>query len=358
MLIYDETHKDVTLEWVEEKNNNKLEPHILRRKPVLCQLDPVKKGIVIRVHFSGKKPAWIDRYIIGKNGRHYTVQEVRTKNGVGFTMTDKQANTLPCPFIKGMIEEWFESVDEKFYSFKDRLLENLAIVEKNLYHYSELFSDFGLYFKREEVEGKYGALWIDKNKLAPTEDWEGSLFDFERCIDSLLEIREYPIEEELLDDELVEEVLELPKPEELEETKEEILEELLEEPLEESIVELPVFEVQEEYLEDELLQEEAIENEIQELSTSEVLIDEEELVLMEEELSEVILPEVEQLTEVLSVQGNLSIEEIMEEVKVDEGNNTSPIEEITELTELPKKLKVADKSDSKEGIVVGQILLF
>lgn len=358
MLIYDETHKDVTLNWIEEKNN-KLESHTFQKKPVLCQLDPVREGFVIRVHFSGKKPAWIERYILGKNGRHYTVQEVRTKNGVGFTMTDKQANTLPCPFIKGMIEEWFESVDEKFYSYKDRLLENLAIVEKNLYHYSELFSDYGLYFKREEVEGKYGALSIDKNKLAPTEDWEGSLFDFERCIDSLLEIREYPIDEELLDDELVEEVLELPKPEELEETKEEILEELLEEPLEESIVELPVLEVQEEYLEDELLLEEAKENEIQELSNSEVLIDEEEQqVLMDEELTEVILPEVEQLTEVISTQGNLSMEEITEEVKVDEGNNTSPIEETTELTELPKKLKVADKSDSKEGIVVGQILLF
>ena len=281
MLIYDELHKDVTIDWVEEKKD-KLEPHTLRRKPILCQLDPRGDSKIIRVHFKGAKPPWIDRYIQTKEGSRFMVNEVRTQNGIGFTMTDRYADPLPCPFIKGMIEEWFEKMDEEYHSFKDRLLDNIEVVEKNLRHYSEIFTPFGLYFRKEEIEGIYGSMFIQKDQLVPTDDWEGSLYDFERCIDSLVEVREYPLEEELLEEELIAEVIELPAVEEL--IAEEIIEEEL---LDEVFIDFPVlkFDLPEEEMlhevtEEQLLGEELVEELLEEGHVEDLPI---ELVLPAEE---------------------------------------------------------------------------
>ncbi|MER2005826.1 MAG: hypothetical protein ABS939_00115 [Psychrobacillus sp.] len=370
MLIYDELHKDVTIEWVEEKKD-KLEPHTLRRKPILCQLNPMGNGRIIRVQFKGAKPPWIDRYIKTKEGKNFIVNEVRTINGVGFTMTDRYADALPCPFIKGMIEEWFEKIDVEYHSFKIKLLDNLEIVEKNLKHYSEVFTHFGLYFRKEEIEGNYGSMFIEKDQLVPTEDWGGSLFHFEQCIDSLVEVREYPFEEELMEEVLLEEILELPAVEEL--IAEEIIEEEL---LDETVIDFPVLEfdipeetfknelTEEQLLDEELLVEELLEEGQLEDLPNELVVPEEELLpeqMLEEELLSEEMLEEEQMNDLLEIEETLG-EDTLEEVDEISSLETLIVEEDEEkeievIVEQPS-LKIAEKSDSKEGVLVGQILLF
>lgn len=357
MIIYDETHKDVTIDWVEEKKD-KLDHHFLRREPVLCQLDPMREGKVLRVHFQGNKPAWIDRYIKSKEGKQYTVNDVRTQNGVGFTISDKDSKVLPCPFVKGMIEDWFGKIDVENHPFKEKLLDNLEIVEKNLRHYSELFHEFGLYFRMEEVNKKYGAMEIIEELLVPTDDWKGTLFDFERCVDSLVELREYPLEEEIIEEELIDEIIELPAADELVEEEllenDELLEEPLEEVLDETLLELPVLEV--DLLEGELLEEELLEGEILEESLSPVEVNQE--LQIEESLTEELDDVLEEHNDETSNSSEVIEQEAM--TVLTSPDSIPNEEEVVESDSTNDQIapKIAEKNDAKEGILVGQILLF
>lgn len=391
MLTYNNVHKDIKIEWLEDKKN-KGEPFILRRKVLFCQVDPLNDQRIIRAHLVGKKPSWIDRMILSKAGQKYSVTEVNTGNGEGFVIYETKSSNLTCPFIKGMIEEWFSEIDEQHHTYKERLITHLDIVEKNLKHYSEVFHEFGLIFKSEEIDGLYGSMILNGENLKPTDDWTGSLFQFERCIDSLVEIRDYPIEE-VIETEIIEEALELPLAEELDE--EPLAEETMNKEEEGTIVELPRLEdelisneLTEEPITDEIISQEIIETEIisnemimeelteepttnqnikEEVSESEI-IDE----LTEGPVTEQVIKEETEIKddEMVMVSDELTDEPINDKILDLETksieNTGDPNNKVDTQYDIPtekmveqqKEIKVAKKNDAKGGILAGQILLF
>lgn len=380
-MNWNATENELLIEWLEVKND-KTEYHSLKKSPLRLQLHPTTGG-VLRAYIKGARPAWVVRY--AKENK-YNTNETTTKEGKGWWIANwsqyrPKERPLLCPFIKGMIEEWFEKVHESCQADKENLLSNLDVVEINLLYHADKFTEYGLHFRAEEILLDGGALLVD-SELLPTHDDEGGFHisnwaSYTKVIKELLELRDIPdnIDVKARFDEVEEDsfVLELPLKSELvsSEDEEDFLVSDITIPTslgdvdEEFTAPLVVLEEEEEELELEL----ELPNDVMELESYEtepiIIIDEpheeveelvieltptcEEIIVVEENALEPLV-ELEDTQEELTVNMDVPIQSI----ETENTNATEPLQE--KVSEV--KLKVADKVSKKEGIVVGQTLLF
>lgn len=370
-MIWNATENELTIEWLEDKRE-RTEFHTLSRKPLRLQLHPTT-GQVLRAYIKGARPAWIVKYAKDKKIRTH---ETTTAEGKGWWIANWNNYThddrpLLCPFIKGMIEEWFEKLPSECEDDKERLLRNIEAVEINLmYHYKE-FEQWGLFFRPEEILMDGGALLVEP-RLRPSHDEEGEWDiskwpDYNKVIVELQELRDIP--EELLgkariDDEEEESfVLELPSeaPAIAVETEEELTFDEESSPvslmdsIEEDAVPLDFSEVGEQ----ELL---TLEDNAETLREIEV---EEELVLIAEEEMELSVTSEETFVVVQGLLNETNPEEsVSKELICESSEEETLMVNIPTITEphtqkaMPSTQKVAERRSKKEGIVVGQTLLF
>jgi len=251
-----------------------------------------------------------------------------------------------------MIEEWFEYLPESCQSDKKNILNHLEVVETNLLYHADEFKKWGLHFRPEDILLDGGAMLLEDN-LRPKElddvefqlaDWP----DYIKVVRELQELRDIPeaITIKARIEEFEEEpfVLELPQISDKEDLFEETNEVL-------------VFETEENF-------------EIQDESAEEY-----ELVVVLDEFEEHeefkfpnIQEEEEEEFELLdfSSEGqNASPEEVADANSASDSQLSKFVEE--ELTieavqpvieNLEKVLVISEKANKKEGIVIGQTLLF
>jgi len=352
MFIYDKEFHEVMIEW---KSGERKEPYFFRKKPITCQLHPKDEDVIMRAYFKGSMPVWIEKFAKQKG---YRTREVTGEYGKGFWISNIQQNNgiILCPFTKGAIDEWFEKLDEEFLPYKDKLMEYLDIVDVNLKYYSELYNEYGIYYRRESIIKENGMLYLQAN-LFPKRDQEGNPSvqnywdEFPEIIQKMTEPRIIP--EEALQANIIEEeenefVLDLNLEEAVssDESYKDIdaaiddeplinIDETgyINEPVVEAIIDEPVEEIQ-------LLEEEAI-------------IDEpaEEIQLLEEDS---IIDELAE--EIHLLEEETVIKEAVNEISIEEMSPLELLDSIEKESAGPPK--VAIKTRKKEGIIEGQFLLF
>ena len=196
----------VYIKYKRKLKGGKKQEEIFKKEPLRVQLHP-KMENVIRVHFKGKAPSWMKDFA---RENHFQFSEVNGRDGIGFSLTaSNEKKYIICPFVKGQIMEWFESIgDDSLEHFQEMLLDNLEIVEKNLKHYPEEFYQYGFYHRAEEINGEFSSLGLseelkDPDNLDEMEPKERE--NWESLINSLIMVRDYPIElnEDTADEEIV-----------------------------------------------------------------------------------------------------------------------------------------------------------
>jgi len=361
VIIWNEEYKTVSIEWLEDKGK-KSEPWGLRKTPLRLQLHPVSKE-VMRVHFKGAQPGWIKRFA---EKMKYKTREVSNKQGKGWWISNwygHQEKPLLSPFIKGMIQEWFEKVHESCQSDKDRLLKHLEIVEINLYYHADKFTQYGFHFRGEELLRDGGALYLEE-RLLPVETTEGefSIDDwptYTELIQELLEVRDIPETDEVLIrlEEVDEEDFVLVLPEMVVEEEKE--KDSTADDLEVELVEEKDLIV--------LKEEDDVFLELEESGEDFVFVESEEASKVEGEESSDLNGFFDEVSDEIETIEDSIEETIGESV---EENVDSEIIETTDVMEVvPEEreeiippvistLIVSEKSIKKEGIVAGQTLLF
>lgn len=336
MFIYDKEFHEVMIEW---KSGERKEPYFFRKKPITCQLHPKDEDVIMRAYFKGSMPVWIEKFAKQKG---YRTREVTGEYGKGFWISNIQQinGIILCPFTKGAIDEWFEKLDEEFLPYKDKLMEYLDIVDVNLKYYSELYNEYGIYYRRESIIKENGMLYLQAN-LFPKRDQEGNPSvqnywdEFPEIIQKMTEPRIIPdeaLQANIIEEEENEFVLDLT----IEETVSAVAQE---KEIEKTIDDEPL-----------IIIDETGENNG---SVEEAIIDEptEEIQLLEEET---VIDEPTE--EIHLLEEEIVIKEAMNEISIEE---ISPLELLDSIEkESAETPKVAIKARKKEGIIEGQFLLF
>lgn len=194
-MIWDSTKNQLLIEWTEKKAD-KEEHHFLKKSPLRLQLHPTN-GEVLRAYFKGARPSWISKF--AKEKRYKTHET--TTGGKGWWIANWSNYSLDerpliCPYIKGMIEEWFEKLPESCQIDKKNILNHFEVVETNLLYHAYEFKKWGLHFRPEDILLDGGAMLLEEN-LRPKElddveyrisDWP----DYIKVVRELQELRDIP----------------------------------------------------------------------------------------------------------------------------------------------------------------------
>lgn len=194
-MIWDSKKSQMTIEWIEKKGD-KDEYHNMKKSPLRLQFHP-KNGEVLRAHFKGVRPSWIIKY--AKEKKYQTHETTAGAKGWWIAnWSNYQSDECPliCPYIEGMIEEWFEKLPETCQADKKNLLNHLEVVEINLLYHAAEFNKWGLYFRPDDMLFEGGAMLLEDNLLPKlVEDTEFQVADwpdYMKVVRELQELRDIP----------------------------------------------------------------------------------------------------------------------------------------------------------------------
>ncbi|HCG4536146.1 TPA: hypothetical protein NJY08_004999 [Salmonella enterica subsp. enterica serovar Typhi str. AG3] len=322
MIVYEESTK---LAHVLYKYQYRGTRHTQRYEgePTLLQFHPRKPSEVVQIYFPGYAPEWINSFASKHQYRLITSEGEHT----GFALISNEHNSrvTTTPLFRAKVHDWFQNCHSSYSEFRDQLLNNAEVVEKNLIYYPEIFKELGLYYRSEEFEGKTGALdykdWCYGISLDQLQ--ENQLEGWNELVNQLILARNYPeMEEEVEFDSPVIEI---------ETTEEE----------EDNVT-----------MDDEVIYTSEIETE-QELEIDiEDLTSEDEIEINNQDFELEIVVEHEINEEVIEIECNGPIieSEVQEDTSACDTNSMELIEEAA--------VEIAEKTNKKEGIFEGQILLF
>ncbi|MBO0588157.1 MULTISPECIES: hypothetical protein [unclassified Sporosarcina] len=354
-MIWDSTKNQLLIEWIETKSD-KEEHHYLKKSPLRLQLHPTT-GEVLRAYFKGARPSWIIKFAKEKKFKTHET----TTGGKGWWIANwsnypSDERPLICPYIRGMIEEWFENLPESCQSDKKNILNHIEVVETNLLYHADEFKKWGLHFRPEDILLDGGAMLLEDN-LRPKElddvefklaDWP----DYIKVVRELQELRDIPESsdikariEDYEDEPFVLELPQTPAKEDLLEETDEVLVLKTEENFK-----IPV-ESTEEYDLDVVLEEfEEHEN----FNFMNVIEEQEEVELLDfssEGQKASLLGQEKEVAEANLCASDSRLSSITEE--------ELPVEAVQPVGKNHEKVLVVSKTaNKKEGIVIGQTLLF
>ncbi|MBQ0137970.1 MAG: hypothetical protein KBT36_01595 [Kurthia sp.] len=185
--------------------------HYFDSTPIFLQFHPEKTNDIFSVHFAEEAPAWIASYATSNNFSYF---ETEIKNEKGFALYANSSYYMSDGItIEQKINDWFSNCTEAHLQIKKDLLANSEIVDKNLRYYQTIFEEkYGMSVRPSEYDPKLFAIGFasvspkssitivettDEDKkesiIARREIWENLKTD-------LLMVREYPAEDEIVDD--------------------------------------------------------------------------------------------------------------------------------------------------------------
>jgi hypothetical protein len=364
--------KVVIIEWLEKRENKSPVSHRFSEKPIKLQLHPYpdEKDKVIRAHFKGERPGWIESYC---SKHFYRSQQVIIDGQVGWWISKWKGysqNPFSSPDIKGAVTQLAGQIPYEVDELRRKLLENLETVVTNLRFYPDDYQQYGLYFRQEELLHAGGCLLLEDGTIP--EKTEG--IDKEEYRDA--------IEASKLPD-LIWELTEPRAIPELNEEEDESTMSLSDEEVDENfVIDLDPLEEEDEQ-EIEFTQEDAEAEEITPLDEIEKDFEDETIIILEEDEEEQEETETILLIEEESLDVDKSEEtEKEQEHKQDEKGNSTEGEKYDETNDVNQTLtldqvsqevdekpkeekiasskgeKVAKKADKKNKIVEGQFFLF
>ncbi|MED4400253.1 hypothetical protein [Metabacillus fastidiosus] len=406
--IYDQTKKHLTIEWMESKKNESPSHRFFSKKPIKLQMHPKLADKLIRAYFKGAMPSWIKRYAETHN---FEVKQVKHEGKDGWWIAKWagfEGNPFSSPTVKGAVRQFSKMIPFVCEDLREKVIDNLDIIEQNLSIDPSHFHGFGLYFRPEEINKEGGCLLLEEDVIPERdqeedEDYRNLIEAHGKLADLVWEITN-PLSKELevSDEELVndielneeedEEVLinksdeiiidleeikvEVPVLEETEEITEEVPLEITavgetEEITEEIPLEITAVEETEEITKEVPLEITAVE-ETEEVPLEITTVEETEEIIEEVPLEITTVEETEEIIEEVSLEITAveEAEEIMEEVLLEiteeSGNEIedSLLEPETDVSEdvsiaaLIQKLVPLKNDDKKAGAIAGQMPLF
>lgn len=373
---YDETSGHLIIEWMESKKNESPKHHYYNKLPLKLHFHPKQKDKLIRAYFQGSLPAWIKRYA---EIHRFEVQQVTHLGETGWWISKWRGfeeNPFSSPTIKGAVRQFCKHIPFVCEDLKEKVKDNLAIIERNLQIAPTAFESYGLYFSQEVVEKKQGCLLLEEGVI-PERDTDESDEDYRNKIESTGKLAELVWEltiplpgSELTEEELLMEIG----------IEEEIAEEVM---FNEEIIDLGEVLIQSD---EEIIE---ITEEIEEIEdNTEVIILEEDyeseivvegVISSNEQLEELVIGESDDTTthelfsEEIMIDEPISkeqVEETQEENALEiENQKAAPIEVLEnnskELESVPSKEEkvfeepvIIKKNDKNSKALAGQMLLF
>lgn len=348
--IFNPASEKLIIEWIESKKGESPKRHYYEKKPLKLQFHPKERSKLVRAYFTGEMPAWLKRY-----ADHHTfkVQALSHEGKSGWWIARWGGfleNPLSSPTIKGAIGQLLEQVPNVCADLKEKINDNLQVIENNLLTDPAAFQSFGLYFEPETCEKEGGCLLIEEDVI-PIRQESDTDEDYKNRIEAEGKLAE-----------LVWEIT-LPLPdslsladniEHLEEIDIEIdeNEEVIEITENEEVIDLDSLDV-------ESIEFPTLEEVVEDFYQGEVvLLDDEEIIPLEEEEVVINTAKSEQTNEIEEV-GDFS-DEMIEEDIIEEEETSPPIEEFIGNTDSTPSYngKVIERDDKKSKVLAGQTLLF
>lgn len=212
---FEKTSNQLIIEWMEKKQKNESPTHhYYNKKPVKLQMHPKKELKLIRAHFTGAMPAWIKRYAEDHN---FEVKQVHHEGKDGWWIAKWggfEENPLSSPTIKGAVRQFSKMIPFVCEDLREKVMDNLDVIERNLHIDPYSFQKFGLYYRPEQMKNDGGCLLLESDVIPEREEENDE--DYRNKVEAVGKLSE-----------LVWEITTpLPEPEVPEQSEEELLDEL------------------------------------------------------------------------------------------------------------------------------------
>lgn len=125
-----------------------------------------KKPEIFRVRLLGKMPKWVERFA---SHNHYKYGATSYQGEEGFWLAKYNSrgdSPLVSPNIEGAINIIMKKIPEELH-LRERLINYKDVVIDNLTRYPTYYNNMGLYYKKEEINGKEGTLLIEEDIFLP-----------------------------------------------------------------------------------------------------------------------------------------------------------------------------------------------
>lgn len=348
--IFNSASGKLIIEWIESKKGESPRRHYFEKKPLKLQFHPKERSKLVRAYFTGEMPAWLKRYA---DQHSYKVQALSHEGESGWWIARWGGfleNPLSSPTIKGAISQLLEQVPNECADLKEKINDNLQVIENNLLTDPAAFKSFGLFFEPETIEKEGGCLLIEEDVIPLRQDNDTDE-DYKNRIEAEGKLAELvweittPLPESLSIAETIKHIEELDI--EIDEN-----EEVIEIKGNEEVIDLDTIDV--EFIESPILDEVVVEDFYQ---GEVVMLDDEEIISLED-VETVINTEYEQTNEI--EEGADFLDEVVKVELIQEEGTSSPIEESIRTTESTPSFngKVIERDDKKSKVLAGQTLLF
>ncbi|MGG3805770.1 hypothetical protein [Metabacillus fastidiosus] len=169
--IYDQTKKNLTIEWMEPKKSESPSHRFFSKKPIKLQMHPKLADKLIRAYFKGAMPSWIKHYAETHN---FEVKQVKYEGKDGWWIAKWagfEENPFSSPTVKGAVRQFSKMIPFVCEDLRGKVIDNLDIIEQNLSIDPNHFHRYGLYFRPEELNKEGGCLLLEKDVI-PERDQE------------------------------------------------------------------------------------------------------------------------------------------------------------------------------------------
>lgn len=184
MIRYEDSTGKIVVEWYERKKNaSSPTHHYFAKQPYRLQLHPID-GTVIRAVFKGvNMPGWMERYA---ENHDYDCQQVTHNGEVGFWISNWRVypggkRPFVTPSVKGALKKFQSIIPDGLKHLRQKIEENEKVILTNLSNHPKAFEKNGLYYRPEEIASEGGALVLDDDIIL-SQDHEESDDEYIRRI--------------------------------------------------------------------------------------------------------------------------------------------------------------------------------
>ncbi|EWG08797.1 hypothetical protein [Cytobacillus firmus] len=348
--IFNPASEKLIIEWIESKKGESPKRHYYEKKPLKLQFHPKERSKLVRAYFTGEMPAWLKRY-----ADHHTfkVQALSHEGKSGWWIARWGGfleNPLSSPTIKGAIGQLLEQVPNVCADLKEKINDNLQVIENNLLTDPAAFQSFGLYFEPETCEKEGGCLLIEEDVI-PIRQESDTDEDYKNRIEAEGKLAELvweitlPLPDSLSLADNIEHLEEIDI--ELDEN-----EEVIEITENEEVIDLDSLDV-------ESIEFPILEEVVEDFYQGDIeLLDDEDIILLEDVETEIPTTAENEQTNATEEASDYSDE--VDKVDIIQEDVSSPIEEPIGSTESTPSFsgKVIERDDKKSKVLAGQTLLF